>query len=201
MTTLRYAQFFVRGATLAEIDTALDAVLAADGYAPFDASRIPPRYPAEAREFDRWLVGGPDDAGTVTLIAEDVRRAFTRSNALAAALLRATIVALVRPIDGPLRIKVYREGALLLKIGDDPDEELFYNPLVAEAPAVAAFMQSWGAAGVDDAAQDMSPEAVARYLALARGDVAFADALRGSWPAHLVERTGISIRSRLYREA
>jgi hypothetical protein len=201
MITLRYAQFFVRGATPDAIHSALDAILATDGYAPFEAARIPPGYPAEAREFDRWLVadqkGGPDDAGTVTLIAEDVRRAFARSNALAAALPRATIVALVRPVDGPLRIKVYHDGTLLLKIGDDPDEELFYHPLVAEAPAVAAFLQTWGGDGGDEPA----PEVFAAALGVARADRSFADARPGDWPRPLAERVFVSARSRLYREA
>jgi hypothetical protein len=201
MITQRYARFLVRGATRAAIDTALDAVLAADGYAPFDAARIPADYPAEAREFDRWLLadqkGGPDDAGTVTLIAEDVRRAFARSNALAAALPRATIAALVRPVDGPLRIKVYRDGELFLKIGDDPDEELFYRPLIAEGPAVAAFLKDWGTTGSDD----VSPETVARCLGPAHAARSFADARRSDGPEPLTPRTYASIHSRLYREA
>ena len=78
---------------------------------------------------------------------------------------------------------------------------MFYNPLVAEAPAVAAFLKNWGAAGSEGTSPDAYPESLARRLAVARADCSFADARQGHWPAPLAERTFASIRSRLYREA
>ena len=197
MTTHGYARFLIRGATRFDVEIALGAIMTADGYATFDAGRIPPGYPAEPREFDRWMTAGPDDAGTTTLIAVDVRRAFERSNALAAALPCATIAALVRPVDEPLRIKVYRDGALFLKVGEDPDEELFYKPLVADVPAVDAFLVAWGTGGCKDA----SAATVARCLGGVGNDASFQDAVRGVPATPVVLHTFISQRSRLYLEA
>jgi len=197
MITLRFAQVFVRNAAPEEVRAALLDVLARDGYALFDAARIPAGYPAGAREIDRFLLAGPDDAGIVTLVASDVRRAFDRCNGLAAALPRALLAALVLPPAGPLRAKLYRDGALALKVGDDPDEELFYTPLPAEAPSVSAFLLAWGASPVSEA----SPDAVARMLGVARADLPFDEAAGGGWPVPVVPLTFLSRRSRLFLES
>lgn len=199
MASLRYAQVFLRCADPAEVEAALAGVLARDGYEPFDASLIPPGYPAEAGEFDRFLLAGPDAAGTVTLILEDTRRAFARAGELAARMPGALLVALVRPAAEPLRLKAYRDGVLCLKVGDDPDDELFYNPIPSEASAVTAFLHAWS--GPAAAPPGLAPGSIARHLGLARLEVTFADARGGAWPAPVTLRTFASRRSRLYRES
>jgi hypothetical protein len=190
------AQFFLRGVGVHAVRSALDAVLGRDGYGAFDEARIPPGYPAQGGEFDRWLLAGPDDRGTVTLVADEVRRAFARARDLAAALPGARIVALVRPPAEGLRLKAWRDGALWLKVGDDPDEELFYNPLPADAAAVAAFLADWGgtAAGPD-------PRSVAAALGVLRVDRTFRAAREGAWPASTELLTFASRKSRLYLES
>ncbi len=197
MITLRFAQVFVRNATRDEVQAALIDAMSRDGFAPFDDARIPAGYPAGAREIDRFLRAGPDDAGTVTLVASDVRRAFARCNDLAAALPGALLIALVLPPAAPLRAKLYRDGGLAHKVGEDPDDELFYTPLPAEAPAVSAFLQAWGASPVAEA----SPEAVARALGVARADLPFDAAAAGGWPVPVTPLTFLSRRSRLFLES
>ncbi len=198
MTTLRFAQAFIRGSSFTEVRAALVSVLACDGLQAFDPGRIPAGYPAEAGEFDRWLLAGPDSAGIVALVAENVHRMFARAGGLAIALPVATIAVLVRPPADHMRIKGYRGGALCLKIGDDPDDELFYHPLQAEAPAIGAFLHFWGSRANPT---EPDPESVAMALGVARTDCTYAAARAGGWPVPVTELIFVSTRSRLYMEA
>lgn len=191
------AQVFVRRASAGEVRAALASVMGRDGYVPFDEARIPPRYPAQRGEFDRWLVAGPDAAGTVAMVASDVRRAFARARDLAAALPGALLASVVRPPAEALRLKAWRDGALWLKVGDDPDDELFYNPLPADGPAVEAFLKEWGGtAGAAPAAAS-----VVGHLGVLRVDRTFEAVRAGGWPVPADLATFLSRRSRLYLES
>jgi hypothetical protein len=199
-----FAQVLVRNAPLDAVADALDAVMAREGYAPFDPSKLPAGYPEERGEFARVAVAGPDAAGAVTLVLADWDRAFARSLAISKRLPAATVVAIVRPPADPVRLKAYRGGDVALKAGDDPDDELFYNPPPSDRDAASAFLASWGGvtapcvgAGADHAP---APDVIAA-LGVARADVAHPDAVAGRWPVPLAPRLYASTRSRLYLES
>jgi len=137
------ARLAVRGAARDAVLRALDAVLSREGYAPFDAARVPRNYPEQKREFARFAVAPPDPDGVVWLRAADWDRAFARAMHLSGELPGATVVALVTPPADRPRWKAYRAGDLVLKAGDDPDDELFYNPVLADAAATDAFLAEW----------------------------------------------------------
>jgi hypothetical protein len=49
----------------------------------------------------------------------------------------------VTPPADRTRWKAYRAGDLVLKVGEDPDDELFYNPVLADPAATEAFLAEW----------------------------------------------------------
>jgi hypothetical protein len=196
-----FAQVFVRNAPLDAVADALDAVMAREGYAPFDPSKLPAGYPEERGEFARAAVAGPDAAGAVTLVLADWDRAFARGLALSKQVPAATVVAIVRPPADPVRMKAYRGGDVALKAGDDPDDELFYNPPPADRDAATAFLSSWGGASVGNSADRAPVPDVIAALGVARADIAYPDAAAGRWPVPLAPRLYASTRSRLYLES
>ena len=195
---LCYGQIFVRGATRDEVIAALLNVLRAEGYVPFEASRIPAGYPAERREFSHTAVAAPDGHGTVSLVLEDWDRAFPRAFELSRALPAATVVAGVRPPADPVRWKAYRAGEVVLKVGADPDDELFYNPVEADAEGLTAFVAAW--TGGRGTSAMLQAEDTGRLLGLARAECGYREAVAGAWPVHLEVVLSISRRSRLHLE-
>jgi len=132
------------GAPKAVVLQALDRVLSREGYEPFDPSRVPPRYPEQKREFVRLEVSEPDPQGPIAIKVPDWDRCFERAKELSRLLPAATVLAFVTPPVEVERWKAYRGGELILKVGQDPDNELFYNAMVSEKTAVDAFLQSLG---------------------------------------------------------
>lgn len=159
MTPIR-AAIRVFDATVDLVIPALDAVLRREGYVPFPADRVPPAYPADPREFSRVWLDADEPSATVTLQPEAWRRAFAWTLALARTLESSRLAVAVRPPGEALRVKAYSGGDLVLAVGEDDDEELFYRPRRADAAAIGRLLAEWAvapAAGPD-------PESVWRGL-------------------------------------
>jgi len=197
--TLAFGQIFCRGTLPDTAAAAFERLLGREGFVLFDPKQVPPRYPALPREFVRTAQAVGDDAGTVTLLADDWPRTFARTLGLSKELPAATVVALVHPPLENTRAKAYRDGELVLKVGDDPDDELFFNPAISEREALDAFATAWknatwpgrggGPATIDE---------LLSVLAVARTDAVFAQAVGGGWPVPVQTRLFISRHSRLY---
>jgi hypothetical protein len=93
-------------------------------------------------------------------------------------------------------------------VGDDPDHELFFNPLKADVQAVAVFVAAWRGEPApllpDLSERDGTPTArpadLLGPLGLTRVDCRFDDAIAGHWPAPLNPMLFIDRRSRLFLE-
>ncbi len=173
---------------------AVEAVMGREGYAPADPARIPPRYPALAREVARVAISDESTDGLRAVLFEDWDRTFERALRLSRERPGADVVAVVHPPLQPTRIKAYRDGQVVLKLGDDPDEEVAYCPAVSSEEEARRFLERWwpGAAA--------SPSLL-QALAGVRRDCLYRDAVGGAWPLPLVERVFLSRRSRLYVES
>ncbi len=163
MTRIR-AAIRLFAATSDAVIPALDAILKREGRLPFPANRVPSTYPAEPGEFVRVWVAADGPSETVTLQPEAWRSAFARALALAKALPLLRLAAAVRPPDEELRVKAYAGGDLVLAVGPDYDEELFYRPRRADAEAVARLLTDWGL----PAASAPAPDAVWHCFASGR---------------------------------
>lgn len=192
--TLVFGQIFIREVTEPGLAHAIRAVLGREGYAPFEGSRIPAGYPALPREVARVAVSDEDATGTRALLFEDWDRTFARALGLSRECPGKDVVAVVRPPLGPSRLKVYRDGGVVLKVGEDPDDEVPYCPVVSSAEDEERFVAAWrpgrkAGAGVLAALADI------------RRDRAYGEALAGAWPRPLREWVFLSRRSRLYVES
>ncbi len=192
--TLVFGHVFLRGITEPDLARAVREVLGREGYAPFEAARIPIAYPALAREIARVAVSEPDDAGTRAVLFEDWDRTFARAVALSRECPGTDVVAIVRPPLEPSRLKAYRDGGVVLKVGEDPDEEVPYCPAVSSDEDVTRFLAAWWPGGGREAG-------VLATLAPIRRDCTYGEALAGSWPRPLREWVFLSRRSRLYVES
>jgi len=200
--TLVFGQVFCRGTSRDALIKALDRILSSEGFVPFALSSVPANYPQLPREFARLAIGQGDDSGTVTLLMDDWTRAFARTLNLSRELSGATLVALVHPPLETTRAKAYRDAELVLKVGNDPDEELFYNPALSEGSALAAFATSWkGGFWQGREAAGATLDALLATMAVARVDAGFGDAVGGAWPVPIESRLYINRRSRLYLES
>ena len=195
-----FAQLFFRDAGESAVLAALDAVLRREGYAPFNPASVPPRYPSMPREFVRAALASDDATGIVTLLVEDWDRAFGWARDLSKQLPGATVLTFVRPPFDPTRAKAWRDAKVVLKVGDDPDAELAYNPPQADRVDAAAFVESWGAKALAMTGVDLTRDVVTS-LPIARTDAGFREAVAGAWPVRLVARLYASVRSRLYLES
>ena len=195
-----FAQLFFKDAGESAVIAALDAVLRREGYAPFDAAKVPARYPAMPREFLRVALAAAEPTGIVTLLVEDWDRAFGWSLDLSKQLPGATVLTFVRPPFDPTRTKAWRDAKVVLKVGDDPDAELAYNPPQADRTDAAAFVASWGAKALAMTGIDLTRD-VQESLPIARVDAGYREAVAGTWPVPLAPRLYASVRSRLYLEA
>ena len=200
--TLAFGQVFCRGTSGDALTGALDRILFREGFAPFSLTGIPANYPELPREFARLAIGQGDDAGTVALLMDDWTRTFARTLNLSRELPGATLVALVHPPLELTRAKAYRDAELILKVGDDPDEELFYNPALSEGPALAAFASSWkDGLWLGREVGYATMDGLLSTMVVARVDAGFHEAVAGAWPTPTELRLYISRRSRLFLEA
>jgi len=194
-----FAQLFVRGCRREELLRALHAAMRRIGYEPFDAARVPRSYPAERGEFAGAGLCGPDQGGTVTLLIQAWDRGFHVGLELSRELAGVTVVAVVCPPLAEVRCKAYRGGEVVLKLGADPDDELFYNPREADAAALAGLLAELGCrAPVPDPAR---PDDLVRALGTARADVTFDAAVAGAWPVPIEALLFASRDSRLWKES
>lgn len=159
--TPTWAALRVFQATRQDVVVALDRLMAREGRIPFDAARIPPGYPAERGEFESVRLEGPDARGVMTVRLATWRTAFARALALSKTLTHHRLVAAVLPPTEALRLKAYVGGDLVLAVGSDPDDELFYRPIRADLAAVQGLLATWGLPPSDSA----HPEAVWRSFA------------------------------------
>lgn len=192
--TLVFGQIFLRGISEPDLARAARAVLGREEYAPFEAARLPVGYPALAREVARVAVSDPDDADTRAVLFEDWDRTFARALALSRECPGTDVVAVVRPPLEASRLKAYRDGGVVLKVGEDPDEEVLYRPAVSSDEDVGRFLAAWRPGGERGAG-------VLAALADIRRDCTYREALAGAWPRPLREWVFLSRRSRLYVES
>lgn len=199
--SLAFAQVFIRGCRLSDLSHAMDQVFLRYGYVPFDEGFIPNAYPEEKGEFFRVAMCGPDACGTITVLFSDWERAFAIALELSKKCKGSKVVTLMKPPADPVRLKVYCDGGVLLKAGDDLDEELFYNPLQADSTKANEFLVSWGGDKVDCGEKVVSATKIIGALGVVRADVSFTAAVNGAWPLPLESRIYVNIRSRLYLES
>lgn len=192
--TLVFGQIFLRGISEPDLARAVRAVLGREGYAPFEAARIPVGYPALPREVARVAVSDPDDADTRGILFGDWDRTFARALGLSRECPGTDVVAVVRPPLEPSRLKAYRDGGVVLKVGEDPDEEVPYCPAVSSDEDAGRFLAAWRPGGEHGGG-------VLAALAAIRRDCTYGEALAGSWPLPLREWVFLSRRSRLYVES
>lgn len=159
--TPTWAAIRVFRATRRDVVFALDRVMAREGRIPFEVDRIPPEYPAERGEFESVLIEAHDACEAVTVRLAAWRTAFARALALSKTLVACRLAAAVLPPTEPLRLKAYAGGDLVLAVGSDPDDELFFRPPRADLSGVARLLTSWGLPSCDSA----EPEAVWRTFA------------------------------------
>lgn len=191
---LVFGQIFFRGVSEVDLARGVRAVLGREGYAPFEATRIPVGYPALAREVARVAVSEPDAAGARAVLFEDWDRTFARALALSREWPGTDVVAVVRPPLEASRLKAYRDGGVALKVGEDPDDEVPYCPAVSSDEDVGRFLAAWRPGGAVGGG-------VLAALADIRRDCTYGEALAGSWPWPLREWVFLSRRSRLYVES
>jgi hypothetical protein len=191
--TRHFTQLFTRRLEEAAILRGLEAVLAREGYCAFEAGRIPAGYPAHPREFLRVAVSDPDPDGVIAILFEHSDRGFSRALALSKEWPGTDLIAVVKPPLEDPRFKVYRNGELVLKVGEDPDEELFYLAPVSPPDEVERFVQCW--------CEDRSRRGGIEALRLRRRDCRYSEAVAGGWPSPLRERVFVERRSRLYLES
>lgn len=192
--TLAFAQVFVRNLAEDEMRRGIEAVWGREGYVRFDQGCIPNGYPALAREVVRVAWSDPDTTTTRAILVEDWDRAFTRGLLLSREWMGRDVVVVVRPPLAHTRVKAYRDGGVVLKVGEDPDDEVPYCPAISSDAEVERFLSAW------------RPEArpgndICAALATIRRDCLYREALAGAWPHPLRECVFISRRSRLYRES
>lgn len=192
--TLTFGQVFCRGVAEETLLRALRAVLAREGYAPFEATRIPPGYPALAQEVTRIAVSEAGARDTRAVLFEDWDLTFSRALALSREVAGRDFVAVVRPPLEPTRVKAYRDGGVVLKVGQDPDEEVLYCPAVSSSEDVRLYLAAWQ--------PDADPSlGILGSLADIRRDCSYREAMAGDWPVPLREWVFLSQRSRLFLES
>lgn len=192
--TLVFGQVFARGLLERDLRQGIETILEREGYAPFEASRIPAGYRAHAREVVRVAVSAPDDADTRAILFEDWDRTFARALALSRHWKGTEVVAVVHPPLEATRLKAFRDGGVVLKSGEDPDDEVPYRPAIATDEDVGRFLQAWRPQASPDAG-------VLSALADIRRDVSYREAVAGAWPLSLCEWVFIERRSRLFQES
>ncbi len=192
--TLVFGQIFIRDIAEPGLARALRAVLEREGYAPFEAVRIPAGYPTLPREVARVAVSDEDATGTRAVLFEDWDRTFLRALVLSRECPGKDVVAVVRPPLEPLRLKAYRDGGVVLKVGEDPDDEVPYCPVTSSAEDEERFVTAWRPGG-------RTGTGVLAALADIRRDCAYGEAVAGAWPRPLREWVFLSRRSRLYIES
>jgi hypothetical protein len=197
-----FGQTFVRGCSRSVLVSALTRVMRRDFYEPFDPAKVPPRYPREAREFSGAALSGPDAGEAFGLVFEDRERTFARAMSLSREIPGATVLAAVRRPLAPLCLKAYEKGDVLLKIGEDPDDELFYNPRLSDGQAIGRFVATWtGSASPIEAGPKGGAAGLLGALGVTRADVDHAGALAGGWPTPVEPLLFIHRRSRLFLES
>ena len=191
-----YGQIFVKGAELDELLKFLRQVYAADGYVPFDVTKVPKGYPALKGEFRQIAYGRDGDAATCVFLLREYRLTFETALALSREVSDLLVVACVSDDAYGERWKGYENGQVVLKLGDDPDDELLYEVEESDEDAILEFAREWGVtAPSPDEVTD-----VAALLGIRREPISFKDAVAGRWPFGLDLELFVSKRSRLYME-
>lgn len=117
-----------------DLDRVNDAVRAdarAQGYRPL-AAPIPPAYPRQNLEVREWAVA-PVGHGWTVVAPEERDRIFYWARDVSTALRGTVVLALTVDPWGDWKAKAYADGRPVAKMGEDPDDELFYP--VAQAGA------------------------------------------------------------------
>lgn len=206
--SLYFGHLFIKGCRREIVEQMIREMMSKEGYEYITQDKIPPRYPAEKREFAHLAVGGPDINGVITILFQDWDTTFARALFLTKNLPSALMVAVVKSPTGSLCCKAYRGGDLVIKIGDDPDTELFYNPVKADSYDVTSFLAVWkGESPVaipDRSAREGTPLAkpsdLLSCLDVWRIDCRFEEAINGKWQSALTHHIFINRRSRLFLE-
>lgn len=171
-----FAMALVRDAALALVQEALVRVLSREDYRSWDPGRTPAGYPALAGEFERWLCG--ESPGEVVLVPSSWNRLFARVRDLSREVPGSLWVAALEPPGDPLRLKVWKDGDLRLKVGPDPDDEIPYHPLPATPEQVREFLADWAGREHLPVVAPVDPEALALRLGMPRSRPSFADLWR-----------------------
>ena len=208
----RRAALYIRVRPADDVEEALRAWQAAQGFVPWDA--LPPGYPRDPEEH-RELVYRGAEAGWAVVVPEAFEHLFRFGLELSRAPGGLTVLALSDTWVGGAQLKLYREGRVLLKAGEDRDAELPYfiplsEPVHFDAAAATLdlpaadrpALQRWGRQIADGAA----PTFVAAACALALPELpatfaerrAQAEAAPGAPYGYLLY---VSKRSPLYRNA